>query len=145
MSASHLADLVVVVHFLYVLGVVCGFLLILVGGLRGWRWVRNRVFRALHLLATLVVPLQALWEHECPLTTWERDLRYEAGEGISEASFVGRLLHEWLFVDLPMDSLTWIYVGFGLLVVAATWFVPPQWRAGRVERPGPAAGSPEER
>ena len=46
-----LADLVLLVHFLFVLFVVLGLMLILVGGAFGWRWVRDQAFRVAHLLA----------------------------------------------------------------------------------------------
>ena len=46
-----LADAVVILHFAYVAFITIGLLLIWVGHLLGWRWVANRTFRVLHLLA----------------------------------------------------------------------------------------------
>ena len=39
------ADTVLLIHALFVAFVVLGLLLILVGGLLHWPWVRNRLFR----------------------------------------------------------------------------------------------------
>jgi hypothetical protein len=72
-----LADLVLVVHGLYVGFVVIGFALILLGIARGWPWVRRPGFRYTHLAAIGFVVLQVWIGMECPLTTWKApcDLR----------------------------------------------------------------------
>jgi len=46
-----LADVVLVVHFAFVLFVVGGLALIWIGGAAGWQWVRGFWFRAAHLAA----------------------------------------------------------------------------------------------
>jgi Protein of Unknown function (DUF2784) len=55
-----LADAVVVLHFAYVSFAVGGEILILAGGLLGWRWVRNLPFRLVHLAAVVLVAVEAL-------------------------------------------------------------------------------------
>ena len=49
------ADLVLAVHTSFVIFVILGLVLILVGGVRSWRWVKNPWFRMGHLLAIGVV------------------------------------------------------------------------------------------
>jgi hypothetical protein len=43
-----LADVTIAVHVVYVAFVVAGELLILLGGWRGWAWVRHSWFRTAH-------------------------------------------------------------------------------------------------
>ena len=120
------ADLVVVLHFAYVQFVVLGQLLIVIGWLRRWNWVRNFWFRLAHFIAIGLVALEALMEIECPLTTWEKSLRLQAGQPVNQASFIGRMMHNVLFVDCPESAFTWLHVGFALLVAATLFLVPPR-------------------
>ncbi len=63
-----LADTILVVHFLFVVFVVFGLILILIGLLAQWSWVHNRIFRITHLAAIGIVVLQAWIGQLCPLT-----------------------------------------------------------------------------
>ena len=130
MSPALLADLIVVAHLLYVGFIVGGELLIVLGGCRRWSWVRNRSFRVLHLAAILFVMAEARLGLTCPLTEWEADLRRRAGQQVDEDfSFVGRLVHDVLFIDLPSAAFPIMYGGFAALVLATLLIVPPRWRA----------------
>ena len=51
------ADVVVFVHFAYVLFVIAGLGVVLAGAGWGWQWTRNIWFRGLHLLAIAIVAL----------------------------------------------------------------------------------------
>jgi hypothetical protein len=123
-----LADLVVALHFTVVAFVLFGAIAILIGGMRRWEWVRGAVFRLIHLGIVLVVALQ---QELCFLTDWEIELRSRAGKGIEEASFVGRLLHDWLFVDVDLATLQKIYIAFGVLVVLGLFTVRPHFKRQR--------------
>jgi hypothetical protein len=123
-----LADLVVALHFAVVAFVLGGAIMILIGGLRGWKWVRDPVFRLIHFAVVLVVALQ---QELCFLTVWELDLRERAGKGIEEASFVARILHDWLFVDVELVVLQRIYIAFGALVLLGLLAVRPRAWAQR--------------
>src|SRR5262245_36576837 len=101
MPYSLLADLLVAIHVGYVCYVVVGQLLIWLGLARRWGWVRNPWFRWTHLLAIVVVSLEAVMNWPCPLTVWEGQLRGAAGQEVSDQSFLGRLLHHLIFVPLP--------------------------------------------
>ena len=122
------ADLVVVFHFAYVAFVIFGLLLTLVGVARGWRWVRNPWFRGVHLATILIVVAEAWLGIVCPLTSWEQQLRRLAGQSSYRGDFVGRWLHEVLFLDFPPWVFTTIYTLFGLAVVATWVFAPPRRR-----------------
>ena len=119
---SILADAILIVHFAFVVFVVFGFLLILVGLLARWSWIHNRVFRIVHLVAIAVVVLQAWFDQICPLTLWENELRRRAGESAYTETFVEHWLHKVLFYQAEPWVFTTIYTVFGGLVLLA-WFL----------------------
>ena len=121
------ADLVVSLHFGYLLFTVGGELCVLIGFLTGWRWIRNRLFRILHLAAVLFVAFEALLGMWCPLTIWEYRLRELAGEnGDERISFVARIIRRIMFFDLPPWFFLLLYIGFGVLVLASFYLIPPR-------------------
>lgn len=125
------ADAVVVVHFAYVAFVVVGLLAILLGLACGWRWVRNPVFRILHLGAIVFVAAEALGGVTCPLTTWEYQLRTLAGDATYQGDFIAAWVHDLLFFDAEPWVFTVCYVAFALVVLATFLFGPPRWRTRR--------------
>jgi hypothetical protein len=126
-----LADTLLVIHALFVAFVVLGLGAVYLGGWCGcgWRWVRNPLFRALHLLAIAVVVLQSWLGIICPLTTWEMALRERAGGATYSGSFIQHWLHEWLFYTWPDWVFITLYTAFGALVLVS-WIVvrPRRWR-----------------
>jgi len=121
-----LADLIVVIHFGYVMFVVFGLLVILTGGVLRWRFIRNFWFRAIHMTMILIVVVEAMLGIPCPLTEWEYDLRLAAGQqNISSETFVARLIHPIMFFNFPPIVFTIAYCLFGLAVLASWWLYPP--------------------
>jgi len=116
-----LADLVLLVHFAFVLFVVGGLGLIWVGAAAGWNWIRNRRFRIAHLAAIVIVAAEAIAGVWCPLTLWEAQLRGAQ----AEKSFVAHWIHRVMFYDFPEWVFTAAYVLFALVVVASWRFVRP--------------------
>jgi hypothetical protein len=133
-----LADVVAAVHVAWVLAVVLGLVLFLAGSALGWKWVRNRWVRGLHLAMIVLVILRVVvWSADCPLTTWERELRAMGEQENYEGSPVGWFLH--MIIHPPRDWVPmWVYLPlysvFGLLVLATFWFVPVDWRPERRDR-----------
>jgi hypothetical protein len=123
---SILADVVVAVHVGYVSFVVLGQLAILAGLVRGWSWVRNPWFRWVHLLMMTVVGLEAVLGIVCPLTSLESSLRHAAGEQVSDTSFLGRLLHDLIFIPVPPAAITALHVSFALVVLGTFVLAPPR-------------------
>ena len=115
------ADALLVIHALFVAFVVFGLVLILVGKLAGWEWVRNRSFRIAHLVAIGVVVLQSWIGVICPLTTWEMALRERAGDVVYEGSFIANWLDALLYFRAPAWVFVACYTAFAAIVVA-TWF-----------------------
>lgn len=121
-----LADLTLVLHFAFVAFVVGGLLLIWLGRLRHWNWVRNFWWRLAHLAAIGIVATEALTGTECPLTSWEDRLRLLAGGAERyEGSFIQHWLHAVMFCEADQRVFTIGYVLFFLAVVLSLWVVPP--------------------
>ena len=123
---SLLADLIVVLHVVYVGFVVLGQLVIVLGALLRWSWVRNFWFRTVHLSMMLVVAIEAALAIECPMTDWERSLRYAAGESVSAESFVGRMMQTLLFPPWEAWVFNYVYFGVAAFILATFVFVPPR-------------------
>lgn len=120
------ADTVLGVHASFVVFVVVGLALILIGGAAGWRWVRNPWFRLAHLVAIGVVVAQAWLGVLCPLTTLEMSLRLRAGDAVYRGSFIAHWLEEALYLHAPPWAFTVAYTLFGLLVLASWLAVRPR-------------------
>jgi len=119
---SHTADVVLMTHVLFVAFVVVGLILVYVGSILSWQWVRNFWFRASHLVAIGVVVLQSWFGMICPLTTWEMHLRAKAGKSIYDGSFITHWLDQLLYYQAPSWVFIACYTVFGGLVVFS-WFV----------------------
>jgi hypothetical protein len=130
MGYGFLADMMVAVHVAYVSYIVIGQLLIWLGLLLRWRWVRNPWFRWTHLIMIVIVGVEALLDIECPLTSWEGRFRELAGQAVSGESFVGRLLHNLIFVDWPPWVINSLHIVFALIVLATFVLAPPRRRSG---------------
>jgi hypothetical protein len=135
-----LADILVILHFLYVLFAVGGLMVILLGALRQWAFVRNPLFRTMHLAAVGLVALEAALGIDCPLTVWEFDLRHLAGQPVEHnLSFVARLARLIIFYDLPHWVFTTMHIAFGVAVIATYIMIRPRFRA-MMRRPGIKSG-----
>ncbi len=120
-----LADAVLLLHVLFVAFVVGALLLVLIGGWRGWRWVRNPWFRIAHLMAIGFVVAQTWLDQVCPLTTLEMELRANAGDVVYAGSFIGHWLQALLYYRAPNWAFAVVYSVFALAVVLAwTWVRP---------------------
>ena len=126
MPYQRLADAVLVLHLGVVVFVIGGLVLVVVGNILRWRWVNEWWFRLAHVAAIGVVVAQAWLGRICPLTTLESWLRMRAGSPPYGESFVEHWVHRLLYYDLPPRVFTVVYTVFGLLVVAAWWYFPPQ-------------------
>jgi hypothetical protein len=122
---QRLADAVLVLHFSFVVFVVGGFVLIVIGNLRGWRWVNRWWFRIAHVAAIVYVVVQTWLGQDCPLTTLESWLRVQAGSSGYRSTFLEHWLQSVLFYEAPFWLFTLIYTAFGLLVLATWWYFPP--------------------
>lgn len=121
-----LADLVLLVHAAIVVFVVAGLILIVLGGWRGWGWVRNPWFRLAHVLAIGVVVAQSWLGRICPLTDLEMALRQRAGLATYPGGFFAHWVEVLLYYRAPGWVFTLCYTLFGLLVLASWYIVRPR-------------------
>ncbi|WP_025041786.1 DUF2784 domain-containing protein [Nitrosospira briensis] len=119
-----LADIVLIVHFLFVLFVVGSLPLIWIGQWMRLDFVRNLRFRLAHMAAILFVVVEAFVGMVCPLTLLEDRLRGAESGG----NFIQRWLHRILFYDVPEWMLTMIYILFAILVIITFKLLPPRPR-----------------
>ena len=91
-----MADTILIIHFTFVVFVVIGFMLILIGLFARWSWVQNPMFRIAHLAAVGFVVLQAWLGRLWPLTIWENEWRRRAGQLEYTETFVEHWLRDIL-------------------------------------------------
>ncbi len=120
------ADAILILHFLFVVFVIAGLLLVYIGHWRGWRWIYGIRFRLLHLAAIGYVVLQSWFGAICPLTVWEMQLRALAGDPTYGGSFIAYWLHWLLFFEAPPVVFIVVYSAFGALVVASWFWIRPK-------------------
>ena len=125
---SFLSDLVVIFHLAYASFVLVGFLLIIAGAFFGWRWIRNRVFRLVHLGCISLVAIEALVGQVCPLTLLENWLLVAAGRDGYERTFIGQLLYNLLYYDFPTWVFTAAYLSLAALTGLTLVLIPPAKR-----------------
>jgi hypothetical protein len=106
MSYSLLADLVMLVHGLYVLFVVCGGLAVL-----RWTWLAR-----LHLPAAVWGVLIELGGWVCPLTYLENFWRQLAGESGYTGSYIRHYLEPVLY-PLGLTRTTQVFLGLLALLL----------------------------
>ena len=104
-------------------------LMVVLGWLLQWSWVRSRAFRIAHLASVVLVAGEALIGMLCPLTEWEYRLRLLAGQTVEEQiPFMARLVRRIIFYDFPTWVFTLTYILFAALVAATFILVPPNAR-----------------
>ncbi len=117
-----LADIVLIIHFFYVLFVVGSLPVIWVGARLKMTFVGNPWFRYLHLAAILFVVAESLLGVACPLTVWENSLRQIE----MDSSFIQHWLHFIIFYNVPETVLAAVYCLFAGLVAMTFKWVPPR-------------------
>ena len=106
---------------------VFGLIVIPLGVWLGWAFVRVLWWRLLHLVALLIVALQAVLGRACFLTIWEGDLAVRAGETSSNLPLIQGWITRLVFWPLPIWAFAVFYVAIALYVIALWVIVPPRW------------------
>ena len=120
------ADIILLLHVLFVAFVIIGLLLIFIGKIRFWPWIRNPWFRLIHLAAVAVVVVQSWLGLICPLTTVEMALRSQANDTVYAGSFISHWLENILYYQLPAWVFVVSYMVFAAIVVASWFWIRPR-------------------
>jgi len=122
MTASAFAEAVLAIHLVVIGFNVFGLVAIPLGGWLGWRWVRVRWWRALHLASWALVAAQAALGRACFLTLWQA--RLEGAKGAPEPLIMG-FVNRLIFWPLPIWVFAAAYVAVLAYVLALMRLVPP--------------------
>lgn len=119
-----LADAVLAIHFGVAAFIALGLLLVPVGKLRAWHWVRHRRLRIWHAGLMVVVALEALVGMTCPLTTIEAALRGTR----APQSFWAEQISRMLYWDLPLGFFLVLYLACAAWAIGLWFFCRPHPR-----------------
>jgi|SRR5437899_9338483 len=117
-----LGQMVLGVHLVVIAFNVLGLIAIPLGAARGWRWVRIRWWRLLHIASWAVVALQAVIGRACFLTLWQDKLTGASGE----PPLIMRWVNSLIYWPLPIWVFGAAYLALFALVIALWWLAPPR-------------------
>jgi hypothetical protein len=123
-----IADMVMLIHFAFIIFVVGGQCLIMIGYHWRWKWAANRVIRGIHLACVLYVVIQTWAGKWCPLTLLENKYRAAAGQEMYRSSFIRDWVGRLIYYDAPHCVFTVMYICFGILVLLY-WVLMERQRA----------------
>jgi hypothetical protein len=118
-----LAEAVLAVHLVVIAFNVFGLVAIPLGGWLGWRWVRVRWWRWLHLASMALVAVQAVAGQACILTILQA--RLSGSSGAPEPLIMG-FVNRLVFWPLPLWAFAVLYVVLLVYVLALMKLVPPR-------------------
>ncbi len=125
------ASIVSVFHTAYTLFIIIGFILIWAGYFAKWKWVRNYVFRLIHLAMMGFVGFEAVFNIECPLTWAEYRLLTLARIKHGSMPFIAGFVDKVLFYNFPVWLFNLIYFSFTILLIATWFIVRPEKTGGK--------------
>ena len=119
---TSLADIVLAFHFSIDLFITLGLLLIPLGFIYSWSWIRNRRFRQIHAGLMLFVAIETVFSITCPLTVLEAQLR----QTTAPQSFWAYQLNQLLYWDLPPSFFVGLYLLCSIWVAYLWRRIPPR-------------------
>ena len=135
-TAAALGQAILAAHLAVIAFNVGGLVAIALGARLGWRWVRVRWWRLLHVASWAVVAVQAALGRACFLTLWQDQL---TGIGGTAPPLVMRFVNSLIYWPLPMWAFTAAYLASFGLVIGLWWWVP----APPASSPSPRRGGEE--
>ena len=120
------ADVILFLHVFVVVFNVLGLVLIFLGYILKWSWVRNPWFRVVHIVIIGVVMIQSWIGVTCPFTSLEMALRSKAGVEVYSGTFISHWLESILYYQASPWVFVIIYTVFGALVVVSWFMVRPR-------------------
>ena len=119
------ADVILLIHFLFVAFVVLGFIFIWIGYFTKQKFAKNAKFRICHILVMGIVLCESLIGMICPLTEWENYLRVRGGQDqVYETSFMKEWIHKIMFFDFSELTFVIVYALFFALILLTFRVIP---------------------
>jgi len=118
-----MSSAVLALHLAVIAFNVAGLVAIPVGAALGWRWVRVRWWRALHLASWAAVAVQAVLGRACFLTLLQDELTGSA----AQPPLVERWVERTIYWPLPIWVFGAIYIAL-FATTAALWRLVPTRR-----------------
>ena len=118
MFYQYAADIVIVIHFLWIAFVILGFPVFL--------WFNSARWRLIHLAAVIWMVLMQLTRSICPLTHLEAWLKSEGqGTDVYSGKFIIETLERLIYVDnVTLEKITCATGVYLTLIVLSFWFRP---------------------
>lgn len=112
------ADIVIVIHVLWIAFVIFGFPVFL--------WVNSTRWRLLHLAAVIWMILMQITHSICPLTYLEAWLKSEGrGAEVYSGKFIIETIERLIYVDtLTLEKIAWATGAYLALILLSFWFRP---------------------
>lgn len=121
-----LADVIVIIHFLWILFMLLGFLLILYSILsRNKKFLFLRLFRVAHLCGIFYVALLTILDKYCPLALLEIYLREKAGYRIYKGSFIIHYIKKLVYPDVEPQVIIIPTIGIAVFTIISFIIYPP--------------------
>jgi len=127
MSYKIFADTIIVVHFLFILFMLLGFLLTLYAILFRERFFDWWLFRSLHLLGIFYVACLSILSKYCPLTLLENQLmsRYESSS-VYSGSFIVHYLEKLIYPDVNPLTIQIPTIFIAIFTIVVLMVKPPK-------------------
>lgn len=112
------ADIVILIHFLWIAFVILGFPVFL--------WLNSARWRLIHLAAVIWMVLMQITRSICPLTHLEAWLKSEGqGAEVYSGKFIIETLERIIYVDnVTLEKITYATGIYLMLIVLSFWFRP---------------------
>jgi hypothetical protein len=112
------ADIVIVIHFLWIAFVILGFPVLL--------WLNNARWRLIHLAAVIWMILMQVSRSICPLTYLEAWLKSEGrGADVYSGKFIIETIERLIYVDsVTLERITLATGVYLAIIVLSFWFRP---------------------
>ena len=125
MSYAIVADIVIVIHFLWIAFVILGFPVFLCVNSARWRLI--------HLAAVIAMVLMQITRSICPLTYLEAWLKSEGnGAQVYSGKFIIETIERLIYVDtVTLEKIMWATVAYLALIALSFWFRPIPKKKGR--------------
>src|SRR5512136_2373288 len=112
------ADIVIVIHFIWIAFVILGFPVLL--------WLNSARWRLIHLAAVIWMVLMQLTRSICPLTHLEAWIKSEGqGAEVYSGKFIIETMERLIYVDnVTLEKILYATGVYLALIVLSFWFRP---------------------